>query len=96
MILDITFTALGLNFTAEVDYDPAVPTVYTRPGGDPGYEGDNERIEILTLDVGKNNAMFMLTSPELKEAIEAAACTVAAEKYAQLQRPDDPAWPEAA
>jgi hypothetical protein len=63
--MNIIFTALGLEFSAEVDYIPET-------------EDDNECITFDVLQCGDSDAMFLLSADcNIVKAIEGAACRTA-------------------
>lgn len=73
--MDITFTAIGLRFEAEVDYTPGTPGRYSGPP-EKCYPHEPPEVEITALTVDGKDAMFLLDStmqPEIEEAASIAA-----------------------
>ena len=76
--MQINFKAAGLDFMAEVNYSPLIPAK-TNAAPENCYEDEGGEIEIIMLQVGSNDATFLLEY-KLLEEIETAACE-AAEKF---------------
>lgn len=78
--MNITFTAIGLTFEAEVDYTPGTPGRYYGPPEN-CYPDEPSETEITALTVDGNDAMFLLDS-SLRMDIEQAAEIAADEAFA--------------
>jgi len=70
--MEIQFKAIGLTFQATVHYTPYSAGTYWEPP-------ELEEVEILTLEVGGKDAMFLLTSKVEEEIITAAEIAVGEE-----------------